>query len=111
MSSWTRQILSELRGDAARRPSETKHRAHAAARPASVVADSAETDSLDCIDFGAKLVSLSELARVSGIGEKLLRNLVRAGKLRPLRVPGSQRLRYSPQQFVEIIKRENQSFY
>jgi hypothetical protein len=71
------------------------------------VADSPEGDSLEFIDFGAKLVSLSELARISGIGQKLLRQLVRSGKLRPLRVPGAERLRYSPQQLALVIREHN----
>ena len=107
--SWTREFLAAKHGDnLARRPSET-HRAFApSARPARAVADSPAIDSLGFIDFGARLMSLRELARTSGIGQRLLRGMVRSGQLRPIRVPGGRRLRYSPQQLVEIIKQDNE---
>jgi hypothetical protein len=109
MGSWTRKILAELEsnGSAVRSAGQTRGRRQCAARPESFEPDSPEAE-LSCIDFGSRLMSLSELAEASGIGQKLLRGLVRRGRLRSIRVPGAQRHRYSPQQLARIIREHNQ---
>lgn len=55
------------------------------------------------VDFGARLMSLSELSRHSGVGVKVLRRMVAAGALRPIRVPYSLTSKYSPRQLAAVI--------
>lgn len=55
------------------------------------------------IDFGARLMSLSELSRQSGIGIKTLRRMVAAGALRSIKIPYSLQEKYSPRQLAAVI--------
>lgn len=55
------------------------------------------------VDFGARLMSLAELSRHSGVGVKVLRRMVAAGALRPIRVPYSLASKYSPRQLAAVI--------
>ena len=88
--SLVEEILSKQKNGAAKKPQENKNATD-------------ETDWKRHIDFGARLMSLSELSRHSGVGIKVLRRMVAAGALRPIRVPYSLASKYSPRQLAAVI--------
>ena len=103
MPSWTREIIERGRDGGGRNPRLARL---SSCRPDTFTFDGV-SDGLACIDFGCEILSLDDMARHTGIGVKVLRTMVRNGDLRPVRLPGSKRARYSAQQLAAVVKRYN----
>ena len=104
MSSLTRQIFAEMQS----KGSVTVGASKPKRKPAQYAFSDSPAPELDFLNFGSRLMSLSELATSSGIGQKQLRQMIRSGKLRPLRVPGGRRVKYSPQELAKILREYNE---